>query len=167
MPHTHTLGELIDLAIALEHANESFYRGLAALFPHEPDAAAFWNKYADEEAGHARWVEKLRGSQSKLKLDKHVDVSLVRAAQRLLRTSPADLLKQVATLEDAYQLAVEFENSETNTIFDFLISDYALTDQSGEFLRAQLKSHISRLNDDFPARFRSQITRSAVTAKKK
>jgi hypothetical protein len=89
---------------------------------------------------------------------------LVEAAQRLLKIPPEEHLDRVGNLEEGYQLAIELENSETNTIFEFLILNYSLTAQAANFLQAQLHSHIKRLMDEFPPDFRSRARRLAVQA---
>jgi len=53
------LENLFELAIALEHASEVFYRGLAVKFSADLELEHFWIRFAAEEAGHARWLEDL------------------------------------------------------------------------------------------------------------
>ena len=162
---SYTIGDLIELAIALERFNEAYYRGLQETFSHAPDVREFWQAYADEEDGHARWLEQLR-ERVKDKLATRLEhPHLVEAAQRLLKITPEEHLSQVSNLEGGYQLAVELENSETNTIFEFLILNYSLTAQAANFLQTQLHSHIKRLMDEFPPDFRSRARRLAVQAR--
>ena len=159
-----TINDLFEPAIALEHATEAFYTGLARLFAHEPEAARFWNRYADEEAGHARFLEDLRKKLDESKLRQPAETWMVESAHAQLKVSPEQLFKGIHNLEEAYQTAVEIENSETNSIFEFLITDFALTNPSGEFLREQLHNHIEKLNSTFPANFQSRMKRLGVLA---
>jgi rubrerythrin len=162
---SYTIGDLIELAIALERSNESYYRGLQEKFSHSPDVREFWQAYADEEDGHARWLEQLR-ERVKEKLSTRLEhPHLVEVAQRLLKITPEEHLSRVNNLDEGYHLAVELENSETNTIFEFLILNYSLTAQAANFLQAQLHSHIKRLMDEFPPGFRSRARRLAVQAR--
>jgi len=162
---SYTIGNLIELAIALERSNEAYYRGLREKFLHSPEVAEFWQAYAAEEDGHARWLEQLK-ERVKAKLSTRLEhPHLVDAAQKLLEITPGEHLGRVSTLEEGYQLAVELENSETNTIFEFLILNYSLTAQAANFLQAQLHSHIKRLMDEFPPDFRSRARRLAVRAR--
>jgi rubrerythrin len=158
------ISELFELAIALEYATEAFYRGLARMFNHEPEVALFWKQYADEEAGHARFLEDLRGKLSESKLRHLADTWMVESARQQLKNSPGQLLEGIRNLEEAYQTALEIENSETNTIFEFLITDFALTNRAGEFLREQLHSHVDKLNTSFPAEFQGRTKRLTVLA---
>jgi len=166
MPKTATVRDLLELAIALERATESFYRGLAVLFSHEVEVERFWRHYADAEAGHARWIENMRAQLSEERLLKPASQEIVKAARQGLKVPPESLLANINTLEEAYHAAIEIENAETNTIFDFLITDYALTSRSGEFLRTQLHSHMDELTKSFPAPFQSSIRRQGVKAKR-
>ncbi len=162
---SYTIGDLIGLAIALERSNEAYYRGLQEKFLHSPEVAKFWQAYADEENGHARWLEQLR-ERVKAKLATPLEhTHLVEAAQRLLKITPEEHLSRISNLEEGYQLSVELENSETNIIFEFLILNYSLTAQAANVLQAQLHSHTRRLMDEFPPDYRSRARRLAVQAK--
>ncbi len=166
MSGKHTLGELNELAIALEHSAETIYRGLGKMFPDEPEVVLFWNIYANEEAKHAQWLEELRASQSDIQLGKPIDEILVEAALNLLKKNPDTILASVNNLEDAFQLAVFFESSETNVIFNFLITDSKLASKAKDFLRTQLNTHIERLDREFPKKFQTGPSRIAIPAKK-
>jgi rubrerythrin len=164
LPQKNTAAELFEIAIGLERAAEAFYRGLAQIFAHEPDVSLFWKRYADEEAGHARFLESLRGKLSAAQLNRPVDASLVESARKQMQNLPAQCLTGIRNLEDAYQKAVEAENSETNSIFEFLVADFALANQSGDFLRHQLHSHVDKLTSSFPSPYQSRLKRLEVMA---
>jgi rubrerythrin len=167
MPKTSaTINDLLELAIALENATDAFYRGLAVLFAHEVEVERFWRHYADAEAGHARWIENLRAQMDESKLRQPTDPGMLETARTLLKTSPESQLEKITNLEEAYRAAIEIENSETNSIFELLITDFALTSRSGEFLRTQLHSHVSELTKAFPSPFQSSLKRSNVKAKR-
>lgn len=164
MPNEATVDELFDLAIAAEKAAEELYRRLGARFAHHPDVADFWQKYAAEENGHAAWLQRIRDNLSAEQLAASADPRVLTAAHKALETSIETRLMGIGNLEDAYQLANELENSETNAVFEFLINDYAVAVQAQSFLRAQLKGHIGRLTNDFPARFPDPVARLAIKA---
>lgn len=163
---TNTLGELLELAIRLEQAAEALYRGLEARFAHHPEVAAFWAQYAKEEAGHARWLEILRDRMGPDHLFRPADLRMIEVARDLLRTPPEQLLERVENLEDAYRLVTDLENSETNAIFEFLISDPAMAEESRVFLRSQLHEHINRLVTDFPQAYAGTANRLSVKAQR-
>jgi hypothetical protein len=166
MKKPRTIGELNDLAIALEHSVELLYRELAVMFAHEPEVAQFWTLMANEEVGHAKWLEELRNSLEEHQLRKQVDSRFSEAAWTLLQTSPKARLRKVKNLDEAYDAARDFESSETNAIFDFLISDYLLATRAREFLRNQVGIHVERLNKSLPVQFQDRSARLAVQTKK-
>jgi len=160
-----TLGQLFELAIALEKTADMFYRGLARRFKHVPEVTAFWTHYADEEAGHARWLDGLRSQLEPAKLRLPIDPVMIDSATRQLQISPEKMLARITNLEEAYQAAVEAENAETNTIFEFLVTDYSLSHRSRNFLRNQIHVHADRITSEFPASFRDHASRLAVKVK--
>lgn len=164
MKKAPTIGTIFELAISLEQAAECFYSGLAVRFAHEPQVATFWKKYADEEAGHARWLEKLRTGLDAIQLRQILDGKdeVIDGAYQLLMTSPEELLQGITNLEEAYQTALMLENSETNTIFEFLITDFSVTSQSREFLREQIHNHADKITRHFPEGFRDTSSRRVV-----
>jgi rubrerythrin len=98
MKKPRTIGELNDLAIALEHSVELLYRELAVMFAHEPEVAQFWTLMANEEVGHAKWLEELRNSLEEHQLRKQVDSRFSEAAWTLLQTSPKARLRIICWL---------------------------------------------------------------------
>ena len=157
-----TVAELFELAIGLERTAETLYRGLAAKFPSYDDVVAFWEQYAVEEAGHALWLQRLRDELDADKLVAVADPSMVKYAVSVLNLSVETSLARVRNLEDAYQLVNDVESSETNAVFDFLVTNFAYSKEVLSFLQRQLESHVARLMDEFPARFQSRRARMAV-----
>jgi rubrerythrin len=160
-----TVDKLFESAIAAEKAAEALYRGLEAKFAHHQEAADFWKQYAAEEVGHARWLERLRGRLSAEQLAAPADPDVLQQAHRAIQFSVEHALKGVKDLEDAYQLANELENAETNAIFEFLITSFPRDEQTAPFLRAQLKSHVGKIMIEFPTQFHSVGMRRAIKAR--
>jgi rubrerythrin len=163
------LERLFELAIALEHASEVFYRGLAVKFSDDLELERFWNQFATEEAGHAHWLEdllKTTRADANLKLQEPAPKKLLKAARDLLHVSPGQTIESITNLEEAYREAIAMETSETNIIFEFLITDFAFTSQSRLFLTNQLKDHADRTLKEFPERYKSVSARLACRARK-
>ncbi len=156
--------DLFHLAIALERAAETFYRGLAAKFETQPKVALFWRKYEREEAGHARFLEELLDRLPPEKRRQPASTELVAAARRLLQTSSESLLARITNLEDAYRVAHEIETNETNLIFETLITDFAASDRTVAFLKRQLREHGDGMGREFPPPYDSPVTRRSVQA---
>ncbi len=154
-----TVATLLKLAIAAERASEALYRGLETRFAHHPQAADFWGRYAREEAGHTRWLERLQGSLSAEQLSAPADPTMLRDVHKALQFSVEHALKGVRNLEDAYQLASEVESAETNAVFEFIITNFATDERTAPFLRAQLSGHVDQIMIEFPAQFDAKMRR--------
>ncbi len=151
----NTLKELFELAIRLEQAAETLYHSLEARFAHHPQVAAFWARYAREEAGHARQLEVMMSHVEPARLSDPADLHLLDTARDLLSTPVDQLLSRVKNLEDAYRLVSDLENSEVNAIFESLLDVASLEEGSRSFWRAQLHEHIGRLIAGFPPPYNS------------
>jgi rubrerythrin len=164
MPDATTIGEVFDLAIATERALERLYLGLEARFVRHEDVAAFWKHYALEEAGHARLLRSLRDRLDPEQLAAPADPDVAAEARALLRLKPEEAMARVKTLDEAYELANELEHSETNAIFEVLLTSFSEEKQGQSFMRSQLHDHVSRLVFDFPEAFRSATVRRSIAA---
>ena len=107
-------------------------------------------QYAVEEAGHAKWLERLRDGLSSEELSAPANPLMLKEARKMLQTSVDNTLTGVKNLRDAYELTNELEHSETNAIFEFLIDNFAADKKTQDFLRSLLKDHIAKLMLWFP-----------------
>ena len=123
-----TLADLFALAIAAEESAETLYRGLAIKFSRYADVADFWRQYAAEESGHALWLMRLRDRLDTEQLATPADPFALENVYRALHMSVETALAQIQNLEDAYQLVNDIESSETNAVFSFLVTNFAITD---------------------------------------
>ncbi len=162
MSNETSVGELFKMAITAERQSETLYRRLMEMFVAYPDVVAFWQKYATEETGHARWLTNIHANLTPEQLTAPADASMLKMANRVLGLSMDDLLAKVKNLDDAYQLVNELENSETNAICEFLIDNFAADEKAQTFLRSQLKGHVTRLMTDLPAQFRGKSNRQSI-----
>ncbi len=142
----------------------AIYLRFGKKFERYPEVAAFWNSYAGEENGHARWLAQLRERAGASRLRQPADPDILQQAERALARPVEDLLAGVKDLQDAYELANELEHSETNTVFEFLINYFAEDAQTQAFLRAQLNDHIVRLTKGFPEHLGSATLRRGIQA---
>src|SRR5512139_3151607 len=138
---------LFEYAIAAEHYARELYSEFARLFATESRVAAFWQRYAAEEMGHARWLEQVLKKLPPETCDAPADFEKLEAARHVIKAPLANALAKVETLDDAYQLAHEMESSEMNTIFEFLLFTFADDPQSTQFARDQLHEHVARLSE--------------------
>jgi rubrerythrin len=167
MEYTGTVGDLFEYAIALEKAAETLYKELVNRFAHYSDVAAFWRSYAEEEKGHASYLERIKADVDVNRLSRQADNSMLHKVQACLTKASPARLANIKTLEDAYQLASELENSETNAIFEFMIVNFSTDElaQAHKFLRTQLSTHIARLENNFPTPYKNRVARQSALVK--
>jgi len=96
------------------------------------------------------------------------DSKIITDARKCLDVTWQKKLESIHNLEDAYQLAVELENSETNAIFEFMITNFSTVEleKSHKFLQIQLGSHIARLETELPDEYKTKVARQKLTVSK-
>ncbi|MDR3575559.1 MAG: ferritin family protein [Anaerolineaceae bacterium] len=160
----NTVEQAFEVSIMAESAAAQLYRGLAAKFASYPDVAAFWQQYASEEEGHARWLEGLKSRLAPEVLTNTVNAHTMELMQAVTDFSVEKELKNVCDMEDAFQLVSDLESGETNAIFEFLLNAFEKDDQTRAFLRAQLNNHVTKLSNDLPKEYKSRLARKAIQA---
>ncbi|MBN1920743.1 MAG: hypothetical protein JW892_05825 [Anaerolineae bacterium] len=162
MSDVNTVNHLFALAITAENAAEAMYLVLAQRFSPYVEVAQFWREMAHAETLHARVLERMRIRLDSTVLSSPADATVWRQAQEALRHDIVVAAGAVADLEDAYQLAHEIENSEINTVFEFLVTTFPENPTTGEFLREQLQVHARKLALAFPAPYDAAPARRAA-----
>ncbi|MBW2258792.1 MAG: hypothetical protein JRI25_30010 [Deltaproteobacteria bacterium] len=145
---TETTSTLFDLAITAEKLAAHFYDELAALFPLHPEIHAFWKGMQSDEETHARMLGDLRSVLLSSDLERAAEPSMVWNARNVLEFAQHERVGEVQTLADAYQLAHEFEHSEINTVFAFLMQSYVSNANKRRFLDATFAEHGGRQGAD-------------------
>ena len=141
----NTVEELFALLIGAEMKFQSFYLLLTEMFAHEPRAAEVWWLMAADEGSHAQLLERARSTLTPEQLGAPADPRLLESARTAARFAPEKALAEVETLDDAYQLAHEGENSEINAVFEAVISEYFPASIRRRFIQSQLREHVGRL----------------------
>jgi len=99
-----TIASLLAVAIRLEAHAREFYEALAGQFENCPDAARFWRIMAADEACHENRLIEWGSSLCAERRSQPVDAAMLRTGGSLLGTSIADLLGEIRTLDDAYEM---------------------------------------------------------------
>ena len=159
-----TIGDMLTVAIELEAGARRFYEGLAEMFAHIDEVAAFWRLFAADEAMHGSHLAKLRASLNVARLSEPANAEIMRAARKLLTPTAEEQLAEVRNLDDAYEIAHDLETSETNTIFRFMISEFSQDRRIVTALMRHLDEHVERLMTGLPARFATRAARAEVKA---
>lgn len=142
-----TVEELITAAIAAEEKAYTFYEGVLRKFRHAPHVAAIWQELMNDEDEHRRLLEKARANLTPEELQAPADPEILYKIQEVLRFSPESSLQTVRTLDDAYAIALDLENSEVNAIFEFILNRYVAVDEADQkhMVDVYLRDHIRRL----------------------
>lgn len=164
MSERNSIQALFGYALAAENYAEAIYLQFERMFAADPIVAAFWQRYAAEERGHARWVESLLAKLPEETRSAPADSEMLETACHMIATPLDKALAEIETLEDAYQLAHELESSEVNTIFEFLLTMFASDPQATQFAHNQLSDHATRLTEEFPERYTSVSSRRLFRA---
>ncbi len=155
--YTGTVEELFDILIRAEKAAQAFYLRLTKMFAHEPQAAQVWWLMAVDEGAHIHLLEQARDALPPARLAAPADPHLLRAARSAAAFTPERNLAAIETLEDAYQVAHEEENSEINGVFETVISEYFPLAIQQEFVQSQLREHFGRLAVLKPPEWRKAV----------
>jgi len=70
-------------------------------------------------------------------------------------------VSSISNLNDAYELALDQENSELNMIYKFLVREFSRSDDVRKFAMAEVGSHIMKLWD-FPKTFGDDEWRMSI-----
>jgi rubrerythrin len=147
MPNDDSNAKLFELAIGAEKTAMDLYLGLLKRFSFLPEVSGFWNEMLKDEIQHAQELKNIRDSLRPSQLSLPADPSLLQKARKVLEFSVSDRLNSITTLDDAYELAHEFERSEVNTVFAFLMNEFVSDEKKKKFALSELQVHLARLMD--------------------
>jgi rubrerythrin len=164
MTQQETVDTLFAKAIDLERKASELYEMLAEKFEHEPPVADFWRDYAAEERAHAEALASIRSRLSEDVLAREADERMMNYARKGMDRAVDQTVAQISNLDEAYELANDLEVGETNAVFEFLISEYAVAQEARGFLRSQLREHVTKVAMHFPEGYQSKRERVAVEA---
>ena len=122
-PFSNTLLELFNEAAKFEQRAADVYGELARRFPNHSDIAQFWINMQADELIHMQLLHDISGhvaSQQLLSPAPKYVWDKAMSVDQLLDYAEAALIE---SLQDAYLLASEIEDSELNAIFLFLVMD--------------------------------------------
>ncbi len=141
-----TIHDYFELAIQGENDLRQFYIGLAEKFTTTPNAQAFWQQMADDEAEHAQRLIDIRNTLNPEQLAAAADVRPYLDLKKAMASPPSEALKQVRNLQEAYELATELETGEFNAAFKFLVENFLWEgNESLSLILSKLELHIGKL----------------------
>jgi len=142
-----TIDTLFTLSIEAEMAAREFYEGLLRLFGHNPRAARVWEEMRSDEEEHAHFLEEVRARLTPEQLQEPADPEMMRGLRNaLMKFSPQGMLQSIRDLNDAYNYAHELENSEINSVLEFIINEYHIDPVlRARLVEMYLQAHVKRL----------------------
>ena len=158
-----SLEALITRAIRCELTVRDLYSQFAQLFSHVPTLATRWQALSEDESSHVELWQEVRGKLSETEFSRDADPDLLQDLLRVERLLEPDLTSRIGTLNDAYELAHQIEDSELNALFRLLVVEPVKEPQRKAFLLAQLDGHLERLMSlgrDFGQKARMSIART-------
>lgn len=145
MKENQTVENLLDLSLAIENEMVTFYRRMRQMFLHVSEAEELWINLRDDEFNHIIHLDQIKGSLSPDQLSAPADRSMIEKAKRVLGFIEPDRWEKIENLDEAVDLANEYENSEANQIFLFLAERYIPRDDRKKFVEAMVNDHLERL----------------------
>ena len=144
-----TTGDLLAKIIAAEKKAQIFYEGLYRMFEHIPRVAAFWQDMVDDEKAHRHLMEKVRAGLTPEELQAPADPEMLHKASVAARFSPDRALRRIHGLNDAYEIALDLEQSEINAVFEFVLAEHAYLEEEvrDRMVELYLRVHIKRFQE--------------------
>lgn len=141
----HKRDWLMAKAIQWESKVQRLYETLADMFRHESEVSEFWRQLAHDESSHLKLLREVESGMSEQERSVAVGEEQEAAALRVEEILAGSLLSQIATLDDAYEVAHRIEVSEVNGLFHLLVADSLPDGEHMENLSSQIDRHLDRL----------------------
>jgi len=158
---SHTVDQLINLAIETETQAMELYESMSRLFSHEPGVAEFWDGLRKDEVRHVSILRGLLESLPAVTLAGLADEAawqvLIDARDRIRRKRATPF----ATLDEAYEFSHEIEYHEINGVFKFLATGITPGYMSKEIIDANIRDHQQKLIE-FSERFGGKTCRQSI-----
>jgi len=140
-----TVADLFEVSIALGKKLRDLYGLLRKKFSHLPEAEYFWLSLQDDEISHFTQLELIRRSLKPDELNQPADEATLKRAESLLEKITAARWDSIRNLEDAYEAASDWENSEANQVFLFLAHRYIPGRERIKLVDEVIGRHLNKL----------------------
>ena len=159
------LKRLLEKARELEKIQAMLYKGLADKFPSLGEISQFWSGMAEDEKGHYERIVKMYDELKTEQLSAEIDSNLYDFVCKGLNELKPSLLNRIADLHDAFELAHEVENYETQAVFKFVHVRFRNDPHELDVCKSML-AHLDKLSS-FSDRFSSAGERKRIKATRK
>lgn len=155
-----TMEWLFERAMAWESVARDLYARMARWFPQEPRVSRFWEELSADESQHMDFLQETRDGLSRDQLAALLRQKELEIAQQVEAVLGRIRSEELVTLDDAYELAHDLENSEINLVFRMLAVESLADRGRQDFLLTQINRHLERLqrfSREFKVRHRKLI----------
>jgi rubrerythrin len=159
-----TIETEFQIAIKCENLAAAVYREFMKKFAHMPEIVEFWNDMVEDEEKHAMHLEKVFDSLSQEQLNMKADPNLLGELRGVLGLKLEDVTSSVKTLDDAYEVAHNLENSEVNAAFRFLMKEFVSVKERQKAILNTVDVHLGRLMN-FSDNYGDSNWRKSIAAK--
>ncbi len=142
-----TIDLLLENAIEVEYKAAHFYGTLSKLFLQVPGLSTFWQSMKADELEHANMLHEARKMMSPEQLLQDPGRKIWKDMANVQLLLSKDLLAEINTLEDAYQLSYNLEFSEINTIFQFLAVESIPSERLKALIHSMIDGHLKKISD--------------------
>ncbi len=140
-----TIRDLFDASLHAEMQGQQFYLCMSEAFAYLPPVAEFWRSLMLDESRHIAAVREIGAGLTDAQLDEPVDAAALERARSILNILTDQAIRAVRTLDDAYELAHEYESSELNRLFTFLATKFDRDGMRSSFIVHEIADHQSKL----------------------
>lgn len=140
-----TLENLFASAAENEVRLAQFYARVSKMFPQVPGLADFWRDLTHEEEEHGAMLREVAQSLTAEQLHSPASQILCDDLATIRGMIEKRFAQPIETLDDAYEVAHEFEFSEVNTVFKALATEFVRSDLRAKFVSAEVVKHQQKL----------------------
>ena len=140
-----TIKDEFQVAISCEKLAEAVYREFMKKFAHVPEIEQFWNDMVEDEIKHAKNLEEVYETLTDEQRNGPADSHLILELRNILALRLEDVTGPVKTLDDAFNIASELEDSEVNAAFRSLTKEFILKEEYRRALLDVVEVHLARL----------------------
>jgi len=133
-------------------------------FAHVPEIVEFWGSMVEDESKHAKNLEEVYDTLTDVERSGPADSHLIRELRGILALRLEDVTGPVKTLDDAFNIANELEDSEVNAAFRTLMKKFIPKEKQRRALLETVEVHLARLTY-FSENYGDSAWRKSIKAK--
>jgi hypothetical protein len=110
------------------------------------ECSGFFKEMAGDETEHMKRLNTIHNTLNTEQLATKADSALIEVAREIQEINFKGELESIETLEEAYKLMKRLENSEVNSVYSFLLTEFVPSEKKRDFMEKQLNDHVNKIN---------------------